>query len=289
MRLSHRLASQSSKFGAFVENVDLTKTPVDLGVAEAVRSALLKHKVIALRPQRFDQAKEGAATALASAARSVFGPDLQPMSADGSKFVQMYISDGGRKSSLNSDWFHSDLSYLPVPASVTMLWAVETPPGPAGDTVFLDVIRAYAKMPLELRQQLQDRVAQHDVRTSQNQTSKMNALHPVVRPHPVSRKRAIYVSPGYTSHIVGDDDGTLLQEIFKHCEQEEFQMRFSYQPGDLVIWDNSAVWHKATTLELPEGSRRVMMRVSVLGGSETNWWPSAPPMSCPIAGFNDPE
>lgn len=287
-RLTRCFTTESAgpRFGAFLDNVDLTTSTIDLSVAEAVRSALLKHKVIALRPQRFDQAKDGAAASLANAARSLFGPDLQPMSADGTKFVQMYISEGGRKSDLNSDWFHSDLSYMPVPSSVTMLWATETPPGPAGDTVFLDAVRAYKALPAELRKEMQNRVARHDVRTSQQQTSELNAVHPVVRPHPVSGKRAVFVSPGYTSHIEGDD-GSLLREIFKHCDQEEFKMRYSYQPGDLVIWDNAAVWHKATTMDLPEGSRRVMMRVSVLGGQSGNWWPAAPPMSCPVAGFGE--
>merc|ERR1712217_230435 len=206
-------------------------------------------------------------------------------SADGTKHVQMYIAEGGRKKPRNSDWFHSDLSYLEVPASVTMLWAIEVPPGSAGDTEFVDVIRAYAEMPDDLRVELKGRVAQHDVRTTSGQRSEMNAVHPVIRPHPVSRKPAVYVSPGYTSEIIGDD-GTLLQKVVKHCEQDHFRLRYNYLPGDLVIWDNAAVWHRATTKDLPEGVRRVMMRVSVLGGGNTNWWPSAPPMSCPVAGFD---
>merc|ERR1712232_504147 len=173
--------------------------------AQTIRSALLKHRVVALRPQRFDLAREGASVSLAAAARNLFGPDLQPMSADKTKFVQLYIAEGGRKSALASDWFHSDLSYFDRPSSVTMLWGIEMPRGPPGDTVFVDVTEAYKEMPEALKLRLHGRVARHDVRTSSGQTSELNALHPVVRPHPISGEPAVYVSPGYTNKIEGDD------------------------------------------------------------------------------------
>lgn len=278
--LSTSALRRAAPLGAFVDHVDLTQQPLDPAAARAVRSALLRHRVIVLRHQRFDLAKAPAADSLVASARVLFGPDLQPMSQDGTKFVQLYIADGGRQRRQNSDWFHSDLSYLSRPSSVTMLWAIEVPPGPAGDTVFVDAIAAYKALPVALQRRLEGQLARHDVRTTQGQTSELNTVHPVIRPHPISGDLAVYANPGYTSNIVGDadKDGALLAELFEHCSQERFQMSHRYQPGDLIIWDNAAVWHRATTLDLAAGSRRVMMRVSVLAGeagSGERWWPAA--------------
>lgn len=270
LRTSRRLRAA---FGAFIDHIDLTKP--DRPSSEAVRQALLRHKVVCLRRQRFDLADTPPGIALASTARYVFGPELQPMNAERSQFVQLYVAQGGRTRPQNSDSFHSDLSYLGHPSSVTMLWAIEVPPGEAGDTIFLDAIAACKALPLELRQRLEGRTARHDVRALVGQTSPLNAIHPVIRPHPHSGEEAIYVSPGYTSEIRGERSDTLLQDVFEHMQREEFQMRYGYQPGDFVIWDNAAVQHRATTLGLPPGAKRVMMRVSAIGGHSGNsWWPA---------------
>merc|ERR1711966_367012 len=100
--------------------------------------------------QRFDQSQKGASETFVNVAKTIFNAELE--SSSGTKFVQLYISEGGRKNVFNSDLFHSDLSYKNVPASVTMLWAVEVPPGLGSSTKFVDTVAAAKALPFSLRE-----------------------------------------------------------------------------------------------------------------------------------------
>lgn len=272
--------AQKEMFGAFVDNIDLAKEKVDRQVAEAVRQALLDHRVIGFPMQRFHETEKGASETLVHMAKTIFNADLE--STSGGKFVQLYMSTGGRKNAFNSDWFHSDHSYQNIPASVTMLWAIDVGPGPGNATKFIDMVAAAKDLPPLLRGKIEGRTAKHEldgwVIRGGGPSKGLTATHPILRPHPVTGEECLYISPAYTTSIEGETDGSLLEELFRFVDQR-FQMTFAYKPGDLVMWDNASVIHKATTMELPENAKRTMMRICVLG-VEDAYWGSLPPLPC---------
>jgi len=93
-----------------------------------------------------------------------------------------------------------------------------------------------------------------------------DAVHPVVIKHPISGKKAIYVNPDFTLHIIGlseSESTSLLNELYQHCQNEVFTHRFHWEDGSVAFWDNRATWHKALN-DYP-GQRRLMHRITVEG------------------------
>ncbi len=100
-------------------------------------------------------------------------------------------------------------------------------------------------------------------------TSPPECRHPVVRRHPETGRPAIYINPTYTARIEGigeNESDTLKQEIFDHCLQDRFRMRYSWRAGDVVVWDNAAVMHAATTKTLDAAKHRTLWRTIISGG-----------------------
>lgn len=262
-------------FGAFLENINLAKEPVGRLEIETVRQALMAHRILAFPMQRFDESEGGPVHRLVDTAKKLFNNELEEVGDD--KFVQLYVSEGGRTDTLNSDLFHSDLSYKSTPASVTMLWALEVPRGPGDSTVFVNMAAIAQAFPPMLRLKLEGKTARHELDgwavRGGSPSKGVAADHPVLRNHPVTGEEILFVSPSYTTSIEGDTDGTLMRQLFDMIEDKRFHMTFNYQAGDLVMWDNASVLHKATTMDLPEGKSRVMMRISVLGRGDGKFNP----------------
>ena len=111
------------------------------------------------------------------------------------------------------------------------------------------------------------RVIQEHVLTEEQLKSVPDMETPIVRTHPVTKRKGLFVNEAHTSHIVGlprDEGDALLDELYRHITQPEFQYRHSWQPGDLLMWDNAAVQHKANfDYDLP--LRRLMYRTTVRG------------------------
>ena len=92
--------------------------------------------------------------------------------------------------------------------------------------------------------------------------------HPIARTHPETGRKALYVHPGMTAEVAGwgaEDSRELLERLFAHCTQPESQYALQWSPGDVVMWDNRCVMHKATTRELPASLRRTIYRTTVMG------------------------
>jgi taurine dioxygenase len=176
-------------------------------------------------------------------------------------------------------YFHTDYSYLEVPARCTMLYSIEVP-RVGGDTLFADQYAAYEDLPDAMKRRIEGLVALHHYgnrddldkssRTvasvlSEEQESKMAWVrHPVVRRHPVTGRKALYAVSGSSFGIEGmprDESHALLDELKRHATQDQYQLRLRYGVGDLVIWDNASLLHSATLTD-PEDPR-TLWRITV--------------------------
>ena len=176
-------------------------------------------------------------------------------------------------------YFHTDYSYLEVPARATLLYSIQVPKK-GGDTLFANQYAAYDDLPAALKKQAQDLVALHhygnrddlDERSrtvasvlSEDQEKKLAWVrHPLARRHPVTGRTALYAVSGSSFGVEGmpkDEAVDLLDELKAHATQQKYQCRLKYGVGDLVIWDNASLLHSATLTD-PDDPR-TLWRVTV--------------------------
>ena len=176
-------------------------------------------------------------------------------------------------------YFHTDYSYLEVPARATLLYSIEVPKK-GGDTLFANQYAAYDDLPSSLKVKLEGLVALHRYgnRDDQDKTSRTVASvlteeqeskmdwvrHPVVRRHPVTGRRALYSVSGSSFGIDGMPQHEaigLLDELKHHATQEKYHYRLKYGVGDVVIWDNASLLHAATLTD-PDDPR-TLWRITV--------------------------
>jgi taurine dioxygenase len=176
-------------------------------------------------------------------------------------------------------YFHTDYSYLDVPARATLLYSIEVPKK-GGDTLFADQYAAYDDLPSSLKRKVENLVALHHYgnrddlnkgsRTvasvlTEDQEKKMAWVrHPVVRKHPVTGRKALYSVSGTSFGIEGmpeDEAIGLLDELKGHATKEKFQLRLKYGVGDVVIWDNASLLHSATLTD--PADPRTLWRITV--------------------------
>jgi taurine dioxygenase len=176
-------------------------------------------------------------------------------------------------------YFHTDYSYLEVPARATLLYSIQVPQK-GGDTLFANQYAAYDDLPSNMKKRIEGLVALHhygnrdDVdkssRTvasvlSEEQEKKMNWVrHPVARRHPLTGRTALYSVSGSSFGIEGmpeDEAIDLLDELKAHATQQKYQCRLSYGVGDVVIWDNASLLHSATLTD--PNDPRTLWRITV--------------------------
>jgi taurine dioxygenase len=176
-------------------------------------------------------------------------------------------------------YFHTDYSYLDVPARATMLYSIQVPKK-GGDTLFADQYAAYDGLPSPLKRNAENLVALHhygnrddvdkssrtvaSVLTEEQEQKMAWVRHPVVRRHPVTGRRALYAVSGSSFRIEGmpeDEAIDLLDQLKEHATQEKYQLRLKYGVGDLVIWDNASLLHSATLTD-PDDPR-TLWRITI--------------------------
>lgn len=176
-------------------------------------------------------------------------------------------------------YFHTDYSYLEVPARCTMLYSIEVP-RKGGDTLFANQYAAYDGLPEAMKRRIEDLVALHHYgnrddldKSSRTVASVLNEAqeqkmawvrHRVVRRHPVTGRKALYAVSGSSFGIEGMPQAqavALLDELKRHATQDQYQLRLKYGVGDLVIWDNASLLHSATLTD-PEDPR-TLWRITV--------------------------
>jgi taurine dioxygenase len=180
-------------------------------------------------------------------------------------------------------YFHTDYSYLQVPARATTLYS-RVVPRVGGDTLFANQIAAYDDLSETMKRRIDPLLAIHhygnrrDVdETSRTAASPLTAeqkarmpliTHRVARPHPVTGRKALYAVSGSSFGIVGmpdDEARDLLDELAVHATQPKYQLRFKYGVGDVVLWDNAALLHSATLID-PDDAR-TLWRITLLESS----------------------
>jgi taurine dioxygenase len=186
------------------------------------------------------------------------------------------------------NYWHTDLSYTKAPSRGSIMYALEVPHDeagePLGDTQFASTAAAYESLPKDMKARLQNLKAVHrfwdrflrerkiagsDVVISDERRAQTpDVVHPIVRTHPFSGRKCLYVNEGFTICLVGMPDAearSLLQELFAHCSRPENVYRHKWRVGDVVMWDNCATIHRAT---VDYGSRRRLMQRTTLTGTE---------------------
>ena len=171
--------------------------------------------------------------------------------------------------------FHSDQCYLEKPATGTFLYALEVP-SEGGDTLFLNMYKAYEELPSELKARVDGRKALnaylYDSTTRAVNGSKVDFtahphfIQPIVRTHPDTKRKALYVNRLMTFTVDGmgeKEGGALLNKLFDHIEQDRFIYAHHWRVGDLVLWDNRCTLHART--DFSDKERRLLRRYTVLG------------------------
>lgn len=176
--------------------------------------------------------------------------------------------------------WHSDGSYLQTPVAVSLLYALEVPEEngkPLGATQFASARAAYDGLPAPQREAIEGLEAVHQVAGRRQNTgtglkdrareqAQPEAVHPVVRTHPVTGRRYLFVARGECSHILGMDEAegsALIEELALAVQSPEYRYTHSWSVGDVLVWDNQAVQHLATfDYEWPR-HRRLMQRVTI--------------------------
>jgi taurine dioxygenase len=176
-------------------------------------------------------------------------------------------------------YFHTDYSYLDVPARATTLYSIQVPKV-GGDTLFANQYAAHDDLPSGMKKRIEGLVALHhygnrddlDQRSrtvasvlSDDQGQKMAWVrHKVARKHPVTGRTALYAVSGSSFGIEGmpqDEAVDLLDELKQHATQEKYQYRLKYGVGDVVIWDNASLLHSATLID--PNDARTLWRVTI--------------------------
>lgn len=198
-------------------------------------------------------------------------------------FIISNIIENGQPVGLGDagKFWHSDLSYKEIPSLGSMLYARELP-SEGGDTLFASQQAAYDALPAELKKTLQGKLAAHSylaryddevftgirrpTLTAEQIAEVKPAIHPVVRTHPETGRKGLFVNENFTTHILDmpeDESHALLQELYAHSAKEAFIYRHRWQDSDLVFWDNRALIHLATGC--PAHLRRRMHRTTIQG------------------------
>src|SRR5262245_14785619 len=205
--------------------------------------------------------------------------------ADSNILILSNVKVNGEPTGLQDagSYFHTDYSYLQVPARATTLYS-RVVPKVGGDTLFANQIAAYDDLPDAMKRRIEPLLAVHhygnrrDVdeqsRTAASpltadQKARMPVItHRVARPHPITGRKALYAVSGSSFGIVGmpdDEARDLLDELAAHSTQPKYQLRFKYGVGDVVIWDNAALLHSATLTD--PNDARTLWRITVLESS----------------------
>ncbi|HYX03335.1 MAG TPA: TauD/TfdA family dioxygenase, partial [Reyranella sp.] len=182
-------------------------------------------------------------------------------------------ADEHSKHVAGEEW-HTDVSCEPEPPMGSILYLKQVPPDGGGNTLFANMYRAYETLSAPIRRLCEGLTAVHDGAQvyggrfgyAPKEGGFPRAEHPVVRTHPVTGRKALYVNRNFTTHIAGlsrHESGALLEMLYRHSETPEFQCRFAWQPNSIAFWDNRAAMHHAMWDYFPQ--KRLGYRVTVKG------------------------
>ena len=272
--------------GAEISGVDLSG-PLDEQTIAEIRHAIRQWRVIFFRDQD-----------LSNDALKAFGRTFGPLTpahpiANGledhpeiwERSVQEYrtrrtANDAiapGRIPPTDYKCWHIDITFVANPNSYSVLYGAVIPPF-GGDTLFANLIEAYQGLSPQIRALLDGLQAVHQVssyesssrgpRRDGRSSGPFVSLHPLVRVHPETNEKLLFLNPGTTSHIAGlkqRESQALLELLYSELTRPEYQVRFHWRPGSLVVWDNQAVAHAGPIDYAHFSAARTVRRVTVAG------------------------
>lgn len=268
----------STVLGAEISGLDL-REPLTPEVVAAIRTALLRHKVVFFRDQdirhadhvRFGRYFGDLEGHPVTSHVPGFPEILHIEAADGMKLREEIVP----LVRVANKW-HTDVTFRAAPSMGGVLRMRDMPPL-GGDTLFADTAAIYRDLPQALKDKLADLTAEHDIiqsygyRVDQAKRDELRAayplmVHPVIRTHPETGDKHLFVNKVFTTRILGlpeDEARTLLAELLDRVKTPEYQVRFRWTPNAIVFWDNRATQHYAILDYWPQ--ERIVERVTIVG------------------------
>ena len=255
--------------GAEIGGVDLADDLSDDAIEE-IRQALLDWKVIFFRDQhRLDRARHVAF------GRRFGDLEVHPVTPKDQEHPEVFVIPAGGDFRAPDNW-HSDVTWRPEPSLGSILRAVKLPPL-GGDTLWADMGRAYDLLDEETKELIDEKKATHDYASAfgfgqppevqdRMRAEHPTVEHPIVRTHPETGRKTLYVNFSFTRDVVGmepEQGRRLLRRLYRQSTIVDLQCRFRWQPGSVAFWDNRATQHIVSNDFLP--AKRVMERVTVVG------------------------
>lgn len=271
--LPFQLEPLTPSIGAVVAGIDLSQQ-LDDETLKGLRAALLDRKVLFFRDQDITTEQHLAF------ARTFGALEVHPFAPHKPGYPEVLAITHDENSRGRENAWHSDVTWRLEPSLGSILRALEVPPV-GGDTLFSDMYAAYDGLPDEVRAKIDGRTAIHDFAhfrlglrkqgKSEAEIEEFNkkyppAEHPVVRTHPETGRKGLYVNVAFTQHIVGMDkteSDALLKYLYAQAAIPEYQCRFRWQENSIAFWDNRACQHYAVSDYWPAVRR--MERVTIIG------------------------
>jgi len=272
----------TSSIGAEIDGIDLA-APLDDATIADIRQALLQHRVLFFRDQTIDHQEQIAFGRRFGELTYAHPHDAHPpegypeiYTVDRQRQVEQYgaRSVEQRDASLVSG-FHSDVTPAINPPFASILRA-EVVPAVGGDTIWTNLVAAYEGLSAPVRDLADTLWAEHTYGATQARNRQAPSFgrsdllvshHPVVRVHPETGERALYVNPNFTSHILGvsrRESEQLLDLFFEQLARPEYTVRFRWEPGSVAFWDNRTTAHQPPR-DVAEDEPRTLHRVTVIG------------------------
>ena len=285
---SVKIVPSSAPLGAEIQGIDIAAGVGDATVAR-IKDALHKYKVVVLRDQRLTPEEQIAFCGRIGTLEPHILPQYLVPGYKDLVRVSNVLDDAGQPIGMidAGRLWHSDGAFQERPNMYSMLYALEVPHDdagkPLGPTLFVSTAHAYELLPEAMKQAVADLKAVNSLaavyellkrngvaskRAPLTDAQKKEVVHPVIRTHPVTGEKCIFVSKAATLRIVGmpqEQSRRLIDDLADGCVRDELVYRHRWQVGDLLMWDNCASQHFAVgDYELPQ--RRLMHRTTV-GGS----------------------
>ena len=261
--------------GAEISGIDLS-LPLSQDQLDQIYQDLIDYNVIFFRDQNISPQNH---VALANSFGEIEPP--HPVYPHVKGFPEIVLLENDSNNPPDTDVWHTDVTFKSDPAFTSILYSKIIPPT-GGDTLWCSLSAIYESLPNDMKKYLESLRAVHDMGDFRNNfinedniesAHKLNegykkfgnAIHPVIKKHPISNKKFLYINPGFTSQLVGmnmTESNNLLSYLFNFMNKPEFQIRFKWSANTVAIWDNRCTMHYAVGDYMPH--HRQMNRITVL-------------------------